>query len=659
MRKRYSVGLSVCKVSLNQMEPHEDSQSLGCSGCTPEHLPGSLSEILPTTSRAFLGTSITLLPPGAFRLSVIYSFYLPSFPAPHAFGSQTAGDVVISKFDMHVYTSVLTSDEVNNLVAEYAIPLDLHPCVPHFGLTMNRLLADKIGRSRQYFQRVLYESEALEGLFFLIDRRAIPGAMPWRNQDSSVADSAPTGVRAEDIQWLCENVIDFRPVHLAMLYAVGRTTIWKHVGHHPVFKDGEGTGNVIFLKFPMAGVVRVGKGTTLAANEAIPQHTTLPIPSDTHIPEKALRFMRSLIIKGLLNMRMRASSWGKEKPKRPRIEQLIRELPPEAFLSEQRRRKQSPCPLLSEFTTKGDGLTQGIVLRMKDDTERRLGNVDDTTKVNSPFSGQSPRSQHSNPSNEDMRRVSSSSRGSHRQAFPRRNPDESGIGSFFYLVISYCMSLTIDLDLVHLGCVKKEEDLTEKLASMKNERDDLLDKDREKEERIQWLEADLASKTSSLTEAESAISMLKGDLECLTRLLFSDEYKKSLSDVFNLAIVAEWSEGVKEAFSEEEAEAFLAFAADYDLACKTTFMSEFDSFLTRVIRCLAFRAFVRHLAIGSWTHLRRLAFWAFVRNLAIGSWTHPGRLALWVFVRHLAIGSWTHPGRLAFRVFVRLLAIGS
>ncbi|GKF23174.1 hypothetical protein Tco_0075496 [Tanacetum coccineum] len=37
------------------------------------------------------------------------------------------------------------------------------------------------------------------------------------------------------------------------------------------------------------------------------------------------------------------------------------------------------------------------------------------------------------------------------------------------------------------------------------------------------------------------------------RLLSSDEYKKSLTDVFNLAIIAGWSKGVKVACSEEEA----------------------------------------------------------------------------------------------------------
>ncbi|GJX27252.1 hypothetical protein Tco_0233548 [Tanacetum coccineum] len=122
-------------------------------------------------------------------------------------GSQSVGDAIIPKFDMHVNPSVLSSDEVNSLVAEYVIPSDLHPCVPPSGLTMNRLSADKI--------------------------------------DSSVADPPSTSVRAANICRLCEHVVDLHPVHPAMLYAIGLTTIWKYVGHHPVFKDGEGNGNLL------------------------------------------------------------------------------------------------------------------------------------------------------------------------------------------------------------------------------------------------------------------------------------------------------------------------------------------------------------------------------------------------------------------------------
>nr|GEV34528.1 hypothetical protein [Tanacetum cinerariifolium] len=216
-----------------------------------------------------------------------------------SFGSQAAGEAVVLKFDMHVYTFVLTSDEVKNLVDEYAIPSDLLPCVPPSGLTMNKLPVDKIvplGLKRLTMFEIYCRSLEInpsvnlfcafyklnkQGHWFSFERhsgkgssRAILDSMPWRHQDSSVADSPPTGVRAEEILRLCKHAIDLRPVHLAMLYAVGLTTIWKHVEHHLVFKDGEGNG------------VSVGKGTTLAATEAIPQHSTPPLLVGDPIPKK-------------------------------------------------------------------------------------------------------------------------------------------------------------------------------------------------------------------------------------------------------------------------------------------------------------------------------------------------------------------------------------
>ncbi|GKD91571.1 hypothetical protein Tco_1367078, partial [Tanacetum coccineum] len=64
-------------------------------------------------------------------------------------------------------------------------------------------------------------------------------------------------------------------------------------------------------------------------------------------------------------------------------------------------------------------------------------------------------------------------------------------------------------------------------------------------------------------------------------LLSIKEYKRSLSDVFNLAIIAGWSEGMKASCSKEDAKAFLATAIDYDPECNTTFMFAFDSFFTK------------------------------------------------------------------------------
>ncbi|GJR65371.1 hypothetical protein Tco_0011436 [Tanacetum coccineum] len=282
-----------------------------------------------------------------------------------------------------------------------------------------------------------------------------------------------------------------------------------------------------------------------------------------------------------------------------------------------------------ELTTRGDGLILEFVNRTEEDTDHNLNN--DTHNVrNEPA--------HTHASGSTGHGVSSSSGGSHHQDFPKRNPGGDGIVSSlrgdmgltvpFILAwnltthsilndAEFCRDMMINLatpavryqqnwltetqnqlvdtvrsrnklsddhkalQQVHLGCVSKEADLTEKLDAVEKERYDLLDKNRERDERIKQLEADLASKTSSLTEAKGAVSTLKAASHCLQRLLSSDKYKKRLSDIFNLAIVAGWSEGVKAACFEEEAEAFLATTVDYDPTCKTTFMSLFDSFFNK------------------------------------------------------------------------------
>ncbi|GJR37203.1 hypothetical protein Tco_1212887 [Tanacetum coccineum] len=80
----------------------------------------------------------------AFHPSIVYSFDI-SLPLHHmSFKSQSVGDAVVPKFDMHTYTSTLTANHVKSLVEEYAIPLDLHPRVPPSVLTRNNLPTDKI-----------------------------------------------------------------------------------------------------------------------------------------------------------------------------------------------------------------------------------------------------------------------------------------------------------------------------------------------------------------------------------------------------------------------------------------------------------------------------------------------------------------------------------
>ncbi|GKC16723.1 hypothetical protein Tco_1013505 [Tanacetum coccineum] len=458
------------------------------------------NEILGTQSHEFRRTS---------SMCVVLA-YLPK-ALPKNLSEMSSGDPfgylrrhvpLVSCDQLLVYTSVLTSGEVKSLVAEYTIPSDLHPCVPPSGLTMNRLLIDKI-------------------------------------------------------------------------VATNMSQI---------------------LKFLMAGGVRVGKGTALAANEVIPHHTTPPLPSGSQILEKSdhqkvVKYENERVLSAKRKAQAakdravgkRAATEGaSHRPKKKKTA-------PFSFSLSDSEADGSNCsgsgthhstsplntiiPNEAELTTGVDGPILESVNQGEEDTDHNLDNVKDTTKINSPLSEHSSCSQHSNPSDEDTHNVrkepahthasgstvSSSSGGSHRQAFMRRNPGGNSIGR----------SLR-----VYLGCVSKEADLTEKLVAVEKERGDLLDKNREREKSgsNNWKQIGLTETQNQLVDTVQSQNKLSDYHKAL-----NDEYKKSLSDIFNLAIAAGWSEGVKAACSEEEAEVFLATAVDYDPACKTTFMSEFYS----------------------------------------------------------------------------------
>ncbi|GKD70302.1 hypothetical protein Tco_1324392, partial [Tanacetum coccineum] len=491
----------------------------------------------------------------AFCPPVVYSFYVP-LSLPHMSSrSQSVGDAVVPKFDMHIYPFVMTPDEVKNLVVEYAIPLDLHPCVPPSGLTMNRLPIDKI-----------------------------------------VATSMSQ-----------------------------------------------------FLKFPMAGGVHVGKGTTLAANEVLTAKRKAQVAKDREAGKRA------------------AAKGASQQTKRKKTTPLSFALSDSEVDKSNRSGSgthHSAYPLNNIIPNEGELATSLIlepVDQMEEDTDQPLDNVEDTTKVHSFLFEHSPQFQQSNPSDEGTHlvrsesgpthtsgstghRVSSTFGGSHRLAFPARHPGGDDAGSSLWrdagLTEPFALQRSLfelgrgalaQIDMlqryealnedygelfeshwscrdVRLGCVGKEAGLTEKLAAVEKARDDLLDRNREREERIKQLEVDLASKTSSFAKAEGVVGTLQGDLERLTldlsyakivrhnyihqllptmvqRLLSNGEYKKSLTDVFNLAIAAGWC----------------------------------------------------HLAIGSWTHSERLAFrvtgvtcplaLGLIRNV-LHSGSHSGMLSL-------------------------------
>ncbi|GJV97445.1 hypothetical protein Tco_1549022 [Tanacetum coccineum] len=167
---------------------------------------------------------------------------------------------IIKHFRVHIYQLVSLGLNRLTMFEIYCRSLNINPSVNLFrafyklnkqGHWFSFERRSRKGVHDKIFNEFYTSLKHWKDRFFLIDRQAISDAMPWRHHDSSMAGPPPTG---------------------------------KHVGHHPVFKDGEGTAATSmsqFLKFPMSGDVRVGKWTALMANEVIVQHTTQPLPSES------------------------------------------------------------------------------------------------------------------------------------------------------------------------------------------------------------------------------------------------------------------------------------------------------------------------------------------------------------------------------------------
>ncbi|GJW96350.1 hypothetical protein Tco_0178158 [Tanacetum coccineum] len=478
--------------------------------------------------------------------------------------------------------------------------------------------------------------------FFLIDHWAILDAMPWMHHDSSVADPPPTGVQVEDIHRLCANIIDLHPVHLAMLYEIAATSMSQ------------------FLKFPMFGGVRVGKWTALTENEVIVQHTTQPLPSESQIPpffdyQKVIEHEDERVIP------------TNKKAQTARDKAIGKNAATEGTFRRSKKRKRRLCPLLCHV-------------------------------------------------------MSSSSGGLGRQAFPQRNPGGDGIGSSlradvglpipfvpawnltthsilndaeswqdmminlathvvrdqqnqlsdYQALQRLCRNKLSDnykvLQLLHLDCVAKEADLTERLAAVKKEKDDLLDRIREREEQIKQLEVDLASKTSSLTEAEGTTNTLKGDLERLTMdSIHIEIVRHNYVRLFPLGGRRALRLGVPRRMLRQSWPLPPTMIQNAKLPL-WRFCSSLGYWLLDSSEAACIPGNVRHLAIGAWTHPARLALREMFTTwpLALGLIRHvlrSGKCSLlghWRLnlsrtscapgdVHHLAIGAWTHPERLTLR----------
>ncbi|GJU86460.1 hypothetical protein Tco_1294006 [Tanacetum coccineum] len=313
-----------------------------------------------------------------------------------------------------------------------------------------------------------------------------------------------------------------------------------------------------FLKFLIAGGVRIRRGTALRPNEKVVEH------GDAHIIA------------------------AKEKKKgQDALKKFAGKLPNTGGPSQHvKKKKTAPITLgLSEYEDLTSHPIDAKTLHstypfntVAPDPEHEVANVaenednkinscqyDNHIEITSPRASTHPSRVNINASvnraGSGGRVFTSSSEASGRNTFLDRNTSsDQDIGLFLFLIFEFLPA--------YAGW---EAGLSEYHMAMEKEKEDSLDKSKGQEERIKELEEALAEKPDALNLLPSVVK----------RLLSSFEYKKSLSQPFNLAIAVRWLEGVKVDRTDEEVQAILATTDNYDPNYSATFHSSFEALFTK------------------------------------------------------------------------------
>ena len=108
-------------------------------------------------------------------------------------------------------------------------------------------------RAKKCFEEILSGLKHWKDHFFLIDRRAIPHAMPWRHKDSKISDPFPENYSEADARKLASKLIYLRKPPTSLLWMTGLSSVFKNPGHEVVLRDAEGHGNLKSLLYCLTG----------------------------------------------------------------------------------------------------------------------------------------------------------------------------------------------------------------------------------------------------------------------------------------------------------------------------------------------------------------------------------------------------------------------
>ncbi|GJV09474.1 hypothetical protein Tco_1347130 [Tanacetum coccineum] len=209
--------------------------------------------------------------------------------------------VVLPKFDMHIYTSKLTPSELKAAVSEYCIPLDLHPRLPHSGMTMNRLSSRYIGLYIEQLEqglRIPFSSFFLavirhfgvhvsqlvsmgvnRGHWFSFQnktRRDTKKCFKERHGDTDLHDDFPTTYSESDAARLSEFLVPLRSPPRHLLYVCGLTTACRHPELQYNINDQDKNGKEESTNLAKAKAKRVGAEAAGGTLSTTPLHQATP-----------------------------------------------------------------------------------------------------------------------------------------------------------------------------------------------------------------------------------------------------------------------------------------------------------------------------------------------------------------------------------------------
>ncbi|GKE08379.1 hypothetical protein Tco_1411930 [Tanacetum coccineum] len=123
----------------------------------------------------------------------------------------------------------------------------------------------------------------------VIDRRAIPNAIPWRHNDTDICDEFPNSYNEGDADRMAEHIILLRKPPRHLLYMCGLAMDYRHPELSQVIKDPEGQVITMddFLKLPHWNRTVVSKGDPIPEAERPPVCTTPQLAAGALIPKKS------------------------------------------------------------------------------------------------------------------------------------------------------------------------------------------------------------------------------------------------------------------------------------------------------------------------------------------------------------------------------------